>query len=104
MDESGFAIGEKEAGRCIINAEVRQKFQAKPGRQECVCADGSVVPPLVIFRAKNLHDSGFPRASMAIGDFLAILKVGLAMFTECSGSPDVLNLRRVTKQRENIVF
>ena len=24
MDESGFAIGEKEAGRCIINSEVRQ--------------------------------------------------------------------------------
>jgi hypothetical protein len=60
MDESGFAIGEKEAGRCIINAQVRQKFQAKPGRQEwvsvveCVCADGSVIPPLVIFRAEKL--------------------------------------------------
>jgi len=60
MDESGFAIGEKEAGRCIINAQVRQKFQAKPGRQEwvsvveCVCADGSVIPPLFIFRAENL--------------------------------------------------
>ena len=55
MDESGFAIGEKEAGRCIINAQVHQKFQAKPGCQEwvlvmqCICADGSVVPPLVIF-------------------------------------------------------
>ena len=24
MDESGFAIGEKEAGRCIINVQVRQ--------------------------------------------------------------------------------
>ena len=36
MDESGFAIGEKEAGRCIINAQVCQKFQAKPGRQEWV--------------------------------------------------------------------
>jgi Tc5 transposase DNA-binding domain/helix-turn-helix, Psq domain len=34
MDESGFAIGEKEAGRCIINAQVRQQFQAKPGHQE----------------------------------------------------------------------
>jgi len=26
MDESGFSIGEKEAGRCIINAQVCQKF------------------------------------------------------------------------------
>ena len=31
MDESGFAIGEKEVGRYIINEQVCQKFQAKPG-------------------------------------------------------------------------
>jgi hypothetical protein len=66
MDESGFAIGEKEGGRCIINAGVRQQFQAKPGRQEwvtvveCVCADGSVVPPLVIFKAENLSTQWIP--------------------------------------------
>ena len=49
MDEGGFAIGEKEAGRwCIINADIRQQFQAKSGRQEwvtvveCIYADGSV--------------------------------------------------------------
>ena len=66
MDESGFAIGEKEAGKVIINAEVRQKFQAKPGRQEwvtvveCICADGTVVPPLVIFKAENLSIQWIP--------------------------------------------
>ena len=66
MDESGFAIREKEAGRCIINAEVRQQFQAKPGRQEwvtvveCICADTSVVPPLVIFKAQNLSTEWIP--------------------------------------------
>jgi len=66
MDESGFAIGEKEPGRCIINARIRQKFQAKPGRQEwvtvveCVCADGSVLPPLVIFKAENLSTQWIP--------------------------------------------
>ena len=60
MDESGFAIGEKEAGRCIIDATVREKFQAKPGRQEwvsvvkCICADGNVVPPLVSFKGEKL--------------------------------------------------
>ena len=59
MDESGFALGEKETERCIINTRIRRKFQAKPGRQEwvtvvgCVCADGSVVSPLVIFKAEN---------------------------------------------------
>ena len=66
MDESGFAIGEKEAGRCIINAHVRQQFQVKPGRQEwvtvveCICADGSVVPPLVIFKAEKLSTQWIP--------------------------------------------
>jgi hypothetical protein len=34
MDESGFAIGDVEASQRIINATIRQKFQAKPGRQE----------------------------------------------------------------------
>ena len=41
---------------------------------------------------------------MVIGDLLAILKVGLATFTERSGSANALNLRRVKKQRENTVF
>ena len=45
MDETGFSIGEKAAGRCIINAQVHQKYQAKPGCQEwvsvveCFCAE-----------------------------------------------------------------
>jgi len=66
MDETGFSIGEKEATRCIINAQIRQQFQAKPGRQEwvsvveCICADGSVIAPLVIFRAKNLSREWIP--------------------------------------------
>ena len=60
MDESRFAIGEKEAGKCIIDATVREQFQAKPGRQEwvsvveCICVDGSIVPPLVIFKGERL--------------------------------------------------
>ena len=59
---------------------------------------------LSFFEERTFHDNGFLQAFMAIGDFLAILKVGPAIFTECSGSPDVLNLRRATKQQENIVF
>src|SRR5438046_9926315 len=52
---------------------------------------------LSFFEQRTFHDSGFLRASMAIGDLLVILKVGLAIFTECSGSANALNLRRVTK-------
>ena len=60
MDESGFAIDEKETKRCIINAHIRQQFQTKPEYQEwitmmkCICVDESVVPSLVIFKAENL--------------------------------------------------
>jgi DDE superfamily endonuclease/Tc5 transposase DNA-binding domain/helix-turn-helix, Psq domain len=66
IDESGFAIGEKEASRCIINSDIRQQFQAKPGRQEwvsvleCICADGTIVPPLVIFKAEKLSTQWIP--------------------------------------------
>ena len=60
MDESGFAISDIEASQCIINATIRQKFQAKPGHQEwvtvveCICAYGSFLPPLIIFKGENL--------------------------------------------------
>ena len=55
MDESGSAIGEIEATKRIINADIHERFQAKPGRQEwvtlvqCICADRTSIPPLIIF-------------------------------------------------------
>jgi hypothetical protein len=66
MDESGFAIGDIEASQCIINATIRQRFQAKPGRQEwvtaveCICMDGSFIPPLVIFKGEKLSHQWIP--------------------------------------------
>ena len=62
MDESGFAIGTIEASKVIINKQSSSNsiyHQAQPGRQEwitsvkCICADGSFLPPLVIFKAEN---------------------------------------------------
>ena len=64
MDESGFSIGEVEASKCIINAQIRQRFQkAKPGRVtsvECICADGTALPLLLIFKAENLSRAWIP--------------------------------------------
>ena len=66
MDESGFAIGDIEASQRIINATIRQAFQAKPGRQEwitaieCVCADGTSLSPLIIFKGENLSRQWIP--------------------------------------------
>ena len=67
MDESGFSIGEVEASRCIIDAYVRQQFQkATPGRQEwvtsveCICTDGTSIPPLIMFKAESLSRAWIP--------------------------------------------
>jgi hypothetical protein len=66
MDESGFAIGDVEASQRIINTTIRQAFQAKPGRQEwvtsieCVSADGTSLPPLIIFKGENLSRQWIP--------------------------------------------
>jgi hypothetical protein len=61
MDESGFAIGSNLGACVIINSQIRSQFQAQPGRQEwvtvieCICGDGSVIDPLVIFRGIDLN-------------------------------------------------
>jgi hypothetical protein len=50
----------------LVRTDIRQKFQAKPGRQEWVtvveyiCADGRLVPPLVIFKAETLSKQWIP--------------------------------------------
>jgi hypothetical protein len=66
MDGSGFAIGDIDTSQSIINATIRQRFQAKPGRQEwvtvveCICMDGSFIPPLVIFKGEKLSYQWIP--------------------------------------------
>ena len=62
MDESGFTIGMIEASKVIINKQSSLNsiyHQAQPGQQEwvtsveCICMDGSSLPPLIIFKAEN---------------------------------------------------
>ena len=70
MDEFSFSIGTMKAGRVIINASIRSRRQAHPGRQECVtiveriCADGTIISPLVIFKGETLTTACIP-ASVA---------------------------------------
>ena len=56
MDETGFGIGTEQSTRVIINQEVlNTRYKTSPGRQEwvsvveCVCADGTAIPPFLIF-------------------------------------------------------
>ena len=66
FDESGFSIGQIQATRVIINSRIRQKYQVNPGRQEwvsaieCICADGSSISPLIIFKGENLSKQWIP--------------------------------------------
>ena len=59
-DESGFGVGKKRATRVIVDVSLKEAYQAEPGRQEwvtvmeCVCADGTFIPPLIIFKGANL--------------------------------------------------
>jgi len=51
----------------VVDSRLRKKFQAQPGRQEwitvveCICIDGTTIPPLVIFKGENLMSSWIPR-------------------------------------------
>ena len=65
-DETGFAIGKGKAMRSVIDTEVGSKYEAEPGQQEwvtvmeCVCADGSSIPPIIIFKRENICKSWIP--------------------------------------------
>ncbi len=69
MNESGFAIGAIEASKVVIDTRITQAStycQAQPGRQEwvtaveCICADGSFIPPCIIFKAENFCHNWVP--------------------------------------------
>jgi len=59
MDETGFNIGDFEARHMVVDTSVQTQHQAQPGRQEwttaveCICADGSSIPPLMIFTGET---------------------------------------------------
>jgi hypothetical protein len=60
MNESGFSIRTIESTRIIIDSTLCTKHQAHPGRQKwvsivkCICGDGTDIPPLRIFKGKNI--------------------------------------------------
>jgi hypothetical protein len=66
MDEHGNLIGTMESTRIIVDSTCRTKHQAQPGRQEwvsiieCICADGTILPPLVIFKGQHVLHGWVP--------------------------------------------
>lgn len=67
QDETGFGIGTKGTSHVIIDSRVKTAYQAQPGRQEwvtvieCICADGSSIPPLIIFKGENICKNWIPK-------------------------------------------
>ena len=49
-----------------MDSRLRKKYQTQPGRQEwvtaveCICADGSSIVPLIIFKGKNVLNTWIP--------------------------------------------
>ena len=64
MDECGFSsISKLDATGVTISKLIRQKLQGQPGKQEwvsaveCICADGTAIPPLLVFKGEKFTQS-----------------------------------------------
>ena len=66
MDESGFAIGDSQSSRALVNIREETSWKVIAGRQEwvtaieCVNALGIALPPLVIFKALHTNTAWIP--------------------------------------------
>ena len=64
----GFNIGVRGRSSYVIcGAKAKKIYMAEPGRTEwvtvveCICVDGSAIPPLVILKGQNLQTAWVPR-------------------------------------------
>jgi hypothetical protein len=63
----GFAIGDTQRSYVVVDKLQRKQYQATPGRQEwvtaieCICTDGTNIPPLIIFKGDNFVSSWIPK-------------------------------------------
>lgn len=91
MDATGFSIGTMESTRIIVDLMLRAKLQARPGRQECVsiveciCVDGTVLPPLRIFGGRMSFKVVFQTESLMDGSFQQIQIVEQVILMDQSG-------------------
>ena len=67
LDETGSSMGTIEEGYIVVDKESQMKrYKAEPGRQEwitvleCICADGTSIAPMIIFKGKNVNSGWIP--------------------------------------------
>ena len=67
MDETGFAVGETQSTRIIVDSTMKSNWKVTAGKQEwitvleCIDADGGNLPPVIIFKAKNTNTGWIPK-------------------------------------------
>ncbi len=64
MDETGFSRGIEECCHVVIDTSVSgTRYRTHPGQKEwipvieCMCADGTLVPPLFIFKGEGINEN-----------------------------------------------
>jgi hypothetical protein len=66
MDESGFAVGDSQCSRALVNVREESSWKIVSGRTEwitaieCVNAAGEAIPPLLIYKAKHTNTAWIP--------------------------------------------
>jgi hypothetical protein len=61
MDESGFGVGEEQSMKVLVYLDKATKYRVVAGKQEwvtdieCISAAGEALPPLLIFKGKNVN-------------------------------------------------
>jgi hypothetical protein len=66
MDETGFAVGNTQSTRIIVDSTQKSNWKVTAGKQEwitvleCANAAGAALPPLVIFKAQNTNSAWIP--------------------------------------------
>ena len=67
MDETGNLISTLQRVQVIVNSTSQMQYKAQPGRQEwvtavkCICADGTAISPLFIFKGDNVSTGWIPK-------------------------------------------
>jgi hypothetical protein len=71
MDETGFAVGETQSTRIIVDSTQKSNWKVTAGKQEWItvleCIDGAsgTLPPMIIFKAQNINTSWIPKDTPA---------------------------------------
>ena len=66
MDETGFGIGTSQSSHVVVDTTLKTRYKLEPGCQEwvsvveCICVDGSTIPPLIIFKELSVSRSWIP--------------------------------------------